>query len=78
MVVDVSLGGVQLALPPNSSVEKMELGSPIALKKVSPPLDQLLENVQGDLAWLGTRCCGIKLNEELPIAASDITDLARL
>ena len=78
MVVDVSRGGVQLALPPNSSVEKMEMGTPLVLKKVSLPLDQLLENVRGDLAWVGTRCCGIKLNEDLPIAASDITDLARL
>ena len=78
MVVDVSRGGVQLALPPKSTVENLELGAQVMLKDVSAPLDGLLEKTEAELAWLGMSCCGVKLNKELPIALADVTDLARL
>ena len=78
MAVDVSRGGVQLALPPNSALEAAAWGTPVTLKNVPAPLDKLLENTHGKIAWIGVCCCGVKLNEELPIALADIADLARL
>lgn len=78
MLVDVSRSGVQLALSPNPAVEALEPGVPVTLKDVPAPLDDLLENVHGKIAWVGERCCGIKLNKELSLNLSDISDLARI
>ncbi|MCC8193107.1 MAG: PilZ domain-containing protein [Deltaproteobacteria bacterium] len=78
MAVDVSRGGVQLALSAGSGFSELTPGVPVTLKNVPAPLDRLLEGVHGKIAWVGLRCCGVKLNKDLPIAPADITDLARL
>lgn len=78
MAVDVSQGGVQLALSPCPNQVTLEIGTPITLKDVPDPLKHLLEGAHGKIAWLGLRCCGVKLNKELPIDPTDITDLARI
>ena len=78
MVVDVSRGGIQLALPPGSKPVQLTIGQPVTLKDVSAPLDLLLEDAHGKIAWIGANCCGVKLNKELPIAQADVVDLARL
>lgn len=78
MAVDVSRGGVQLALSPTPGLPEVAPGMPVTIKNAPAPLDALLEGVHGKIAWVGVRCCGIRLNKELPIDSADITDLARL
>ena len=78
MAVDVSQRGVQLALSPGSAQTVIELGMPVTLKDVPAPLDDLLERAHGKIAWVGVRCCGIRLNKELPINPADMVDFARL
>lgn len=78
MAVDVSQGGVQLALSPNPALTELAPGMPVTLQDVPAPFDELLEGTHGKIAWVGTRCCGVRLNKELHVNPSDITDLARL
>ncbi len=78
MAVDVSQGGVQLALSPRSAQAEIEPGMPVTLKNVPAPLDDLLEGVHGKIAWVGIRCCGIRLNKKLLINPAEMVDLARL
>ena len=78
MAVDVSQGGVQLALSPGVSEEQITVGQPVTFKDVPGSLGHLLEGVHGRIAWVGVRCCGVKLNKPLPLDLSDTTDLARL
>lgn len=78
MAVDVSQGGVQLALSPGVSESKLEAGLPVTLRGVPEPLAHLLDGAHGKIAWVGIRCCGIKLNKPLPLDVADATDLARL
>lgn len=78
MVVDVSRGGVQLALSSAPGLPSVTQGAPVTLKDLPEPLRGLLEGVHGKVAWVGARCCGVRLNKELPIGAADMADLARL
>ena len=78
MAVDVSRGGIQLALPPGPYAKELEPGMPVTLRGVPEPLDRILEGVHGKVAWVGIRCCGVKLNKDLTIAPEEITDFARL
>ncbi|SBW00077.1 putative PilZ domain protein [uncultured delta proteobacterium] len=78
MVVDVSRGGVQLALSPGPGLSEVAPGMPVTLQNVPAPLNALLEGIHGKVAWVGVRCCGVKLNKELAIDSADITDLSRL
>lgn len=78
MAVDVSQGGVQLALSPGMDEKAIMPDMPVTLEDVPPPLDRLLEGAHGKIAWVGQRCCGIRLNKHLPLDASDVTDIARL
>ena len=75
MAVDVCRNGVRLALPPGGNEECILSGAAVELENVSAPLDRILEGVNGQIAWVGERCCGIKLEKELPV---DVSDLARL
>ena len=78
MAVDVSQGGVQLALSPGSGQEEIAPGMPVTLKDVSAPLSGVLEGAHGKIAWVGVRCCGVRLNRELPVNPADEADFARL
>ena len=78
MVVDVSQGGVQLALSPAPGLSEITPGMPVTLQNVPAPLDNLLEGVHGKIAWVGARCCGVKLNKDLPIDPSCANDFIRL
>ncbi len=78
MAVSVSLGGVQLALSPGPDQVEIAPGMPVTLKNVSAPLSDLLEGAHGKIAWAGIRCCGIRLNRELPVNPADMADLARI
>lgn len=78
MAVDVSQGGVQLALSPGVSEKDIVIGLPVTLQDVPDPLAHLLNGVHGKVAWVGVRCCGVRLNKPLPIDITDSTDLARL
>ncbi len=78
MAVDVSRGGVQLALSPSPQQAAITPGLPVTLKDVPGPLRDLLEGTHGKIAWVGVRCCGIRLNKDLQINPSEVTDLARL
>ena len=78
MAIDVSQGGVQLALSPGVALDALVPGLPVTLKDVPPPLDHLINEVHGKIAWVGVRCCGVRLNKPLPIDVNDINDLARL
>lgn len=78
MAIDVSQGGVQLALAPSPSLTELVPGMPVTLKNVPAPFDQLLEGVHGKVAWVGVRCCGVRLNKELSATPTEITDVARL
>lgn len=78
MIVDISRGGVQLALSPGMSGDDIAVGVPVTLRDVPGPLNDLLEGISGKIAWIGVRCCGVRLDKELSIDASDVTDMARL
>lgn len=78
MAVDVSQGGVQLALAPGAGEKGLEAGLPVTLQGVTPPMDRLLDGAHGKIAWVGVRCCGIRLNKPLLLESSDVLDLARL
>lgn len=78
MAMDVSPGGVQLALSPGMGEDAIAPGLPVTLEGVPAPLDRLLEGAHGKIAWVGLRCCGVRLNKPLPIGASDVADIARL
>lgn len=78
MAVDVSQKGVQLALSPSPDKAEIVPGIPVTLQDVLPPFGETLEGVHGKIAWVGIRCCGVKLNKELRVNQSDLTDLARL
>ena len=78
MAIDVSQGGVQLALSPGATDTPLEVGLPVTLRNVPEPLTHLLDGTHGKVAWIGVRCCGIKLNRPLPLDIADATDLARL
>ena len=78
MVVDVSPGGVQLALSPGFPHDTLETGIPVTLSEVPVPLGSILEGAHGKIAWVGVRCCGVRLNKDLPAHLLDATELARL
>lgn len=78
MAVDVSQGGVQLALAPGTGEKGLEIGLPVTLQDVPPPMEHLLEGAHGKIAWVGLRCCGVRLNKSLSLDTSDVLDLARL
>lgn len=78
MVVDVSQGGIQLALSPGMADDAIAPGMPVTLQGAPAPLDKLFEGAHGKIAWVGVRCCGVRLNKALSIDSSDMTDLARL
>ena len=78
MAIDVSLGGVQLALSPGAGNEKIISGAPVTLENASAPLDKILGGASGKIAWVGQRCCGVRLDRDLSIDASEVSDLARL
>ena len=78
MVIDVSEGGVQIALSPGASQGDVVPGTPVTLRDVPAPMDRILEGVHGKIAWVGIRCCGVRLNKPLSITQTDITDLSRL
>ena len=78
MVVDVSEGGIQIALSPVTSEGEVVPGTPVTLQDVPAPLGQFLEGVHGKVAWVGIRCCGVRLNKALPITPADISDISRL
>ena len=78
MAVDVSQGGVQLALSPGVSEDHITPGCPVTIKDVPGSLAHLLDGVHGKIAWVGVRCCGVRLNKPLPLDLSDTTDLAKL
>ncbi|CAK7057635.1 MAG: hypothetical protein DELT_01306 [Desulfovibrio sp.] len=78
MVVDVSPGGVQLGLSPGFPHDTLETGVPVTLSEVPAPLAGLLDGAHGKIAWVGVRCCGIRLNKDLPAHLLDAVELARL
>jgi hypothetical protein len=78
MVVDISPGGVQLALSPGFPHNTLEMGVPVTLSEVPAPFSGTLEGAHGKIAWVGVRCCGVRLNRELPAYLLDATELARL
>lgn len=78
MAIDVSQGGVQLALSPGMTGDKLEAGLPVTFRNVPEPLAHLLDGAHGKIAWIGVRCCGIKLNRPLSLELTDAADLARL
>lgn len=78
MVVDVSPGGVQLALSSTPALTELAPGMPATLQDVPFPFDDLLEGTHGKIAWVGIHCCGVRFNKELRANPLEITDLARL
>jgi hypothetical protein len=78
MLVDVGQGGMQLALPPASGVPDIKPGASVVLQTVCAPLDSLLEGVCGNVAWVGERCCGVKLLQELAADTATLTNISRL
>ena len=78
MAIDVSQGGVQLALPPGMDEKSLEPGLPVTFQDVPAPMDHLLDGAHGKIAWVGARCCGIRLNKALSLDPVDVVDLARL
>lgn len=78
MALDVSQGGMQLALAPGTDEKSLTPGTPVTLRDISPPFDRLLDDAHGKIAWVGVRCCGVRFNRKLPLAADDVVDFARL
>lgn len=78
MLVDVAPGGVQLALSPGLPPDALAAGTPVTLSEVPAPLGAFLDGAHGKIAWVGVRCCGVRLNKELPAHLLDMTELARL
>lgn len=78
MVVDVSSGGVQFALSPGLSTDAFAVGEAVVMAEVSAPLGGILENARGTVAWVGKRCCGVRLDAELPAYLLSSVELVRL
>lgn len=78
MVVDASEGGVQIALSPGASHDAVLPGAPVTFQDVPAPLGRYLEGTHGKVAWVGVRCCGVRLNKPLAISQADIADISRL
>lgn len=78
MVVDISVGGLQLALPPGLEDDTVTVGRKVMLQDVPEPFTRLLDGKAGVVAWVGVRCCGVRLERSLAFDASLLTELARL
>ena len=78
MAVDVSAGGVQIALSPGTSEDAVAVGGNVVLRDALPPFASMLDGATGTIAWVGRRCCGVRLDKSLELAPSELANLAKL
>ena len=78
MLIDISAGGVHLALSPGPGGDKLLVHTTTVFKDVPGGLGSVLEGRTGLVAWVADRHCGIRLDDAISLSVDEIMALAPL
>ncbi len=78
MLIDISAGGVHLALSPGPGGDALRVHAKASLADVPGKIGPVLNNREGAVAWVAERHCGIRLDEALPFSVDELMEMTPL
>lgn len=76
MLLDLSRGGMQVAVPPNQADAMQLLGCDVVISDLPHLLDNTGSGCPGQIVWVSPQRCGVRFDRLFPLTDWQITAIA--